>query len=504
MISSGSIEPELQLTLASPSGRWVLAAAVLGSAMASLDATVVNVALPAIGRDLQASFEGLQWVITGYTLTLASFILVGGALGDRFGRRRVFTVGTVWFAGASTICALAPSTETLVAARAFQGIGAALLTPGSLAMIQASFTEQGRGKAIGAWSAFGGAATAIGPFLGGYLVQGPGWRWVFLINVPVAAIIVAIAGRHVPESRDPHAPAHLDLSGAALGALGMAGVIYALIGTSGGASITTFITLLVGIAFLAAFVVNERRSPNAMIPSSMLQYRQFNAANIVTFALYAALSGLFFLLAIDLQVVAGFSPVMAGTALLPITGIMLVLSSPVGDLATRTGPRLPMSLGPLIAACGVLLLLRIGPNASYVADVLPAVTVFGFGIALLVAPLTIAVLGAVPAEHRRRRLGNEQCRSSHRRGAGRSGSAADCRDFGRRLPGPACLRGRVPHCLVRQRRVVGGEQPYRCVVDSRSASFHGRAPSETVLRDRRATAATRADSDCGHDFSLAL
>ncbi len=399
MISSGSIEPELQLTLASPSGRWVLAAAVLGSAMASLDATVVNVALPAIGRDLQASFEGLQWVITGYTLTLASFILVGGALGDRFGRRRVFTVGTVWFAGASTICALAPSTETLVAARAFQGIGAALLTPGSLAMIQASFTEQGRGKAIGAWSAFGGAATAIGPFLGGYLVQGPGWRWVFLINVPVAAIIVAIAGRHVPESRDPHAPAHLDLSGAALGALGMAGVIYALIGTSGGASITTFITLLVGIAFLAAFVVNERRSPNAMIPSSMLQYRQFNAANIVTFALYAALSGLFFLLAIDLQVVAGFSPVMAGTALLPITGIMLVLSSPVGDLATRTGPRLPMSLGPLIAACGVLLLLRIGPNASYVADVLPAVTVFGFGIALLVAPLTIAVLGAVPAEH---------------------------------------------------------------------------------------------------------
>ncbi|HEX8967558.1 MAG TPA: DHA2 family efflux MFS transporter permease subunit, partial [Chloroflexota bacterium] len=344
------------LRLGQASGKWVVAAAVLGSGVASLDATVVNIALPALGRDLHAGFDGLQWTITGYTLTLASLILLGGSLGDRYGRRRIFIIGTLWFAGASALCALAPSIEVLVAARALEGVGGALLTPGSLAMIQASFAEQDRGKAIGAWSGFGGVTTAIGPFLGGYLVQGPGWRWVFLINLPVAALVVAIARQRVPESRDPNAAQRLDLVGAVLGTLGLGGLTYALIGASSGWSGRTVLSLLVGLVALGAFVVNELRSANPMIPSAMFGSRQFTATNVVTFVVYAALGGLFFFLVIDLQVVAGFSPVLAGSALLPVTVIMLLLSSRAGALSDRIGPRLPMSLGPLLAAGGTLLL----------------------------------------------------------------------------------------------------------------------------------------------------
>ncbi|MBV9323522.1 MAG: MFS transporter [Chloroflexi bacterium] len=367
--------------------------------MASLDATVVNIALPALGEDLHAEFGGLQWVISGYTLTLASLILLGGSLGDRFGRRRVFVIGTLWFALASTLCAIAPTVEILVAARALQGVGGALLTPGSLAMIQASFAEDERGKAIGAWSGFGGIASAIGPFLGGYLVAGPGWRWVFLINLPVAVVVIALAQRHVPESRDSHPPAHLDLVGAGLGALGLAGVTYALIGAGEGWTAMLLAALVLGLLALAAFVVNEHRSPNPMVPPDMFRRRQFTASNVVTFLVYAALGGLFFFLVIDLQVVAGFSPILAGAALLPVTLIMLLLSSRAGALSARIGPRLPMSGGPLVAAVGVLLLLRIGPGASYVTDVLPGVTVFGLGLALIVAPLTTTVLAAAGADH---------------------------------------------------------------------------------------------------------
>jgi EmrB/QacA subfamily drug resistance transporter len=367
--------------------------------MASLDGTVVNIALPALGRDLHAGFEGLQWVVSGYTLTLASLILLGGSLGDRFGRRRIFLVGTVWFAVASALCALAPSIEVLVAMRAFEGVGAAMLTPGSLAMIQASFADKDRGKAIGAWSGFGGIATAVGPFLGGYLVEGPGWRWVFVINIPVAILVLAITRRHVPESFDPDPPKRLDVVGAVVGAIGLGGVTYGLISAGSGWSATSVIAIVVGLLSLGAFVVNEHRSPNPMIPTSMFRNRQFTAANIVTFLVYAALGGLFFFLVIDLQVVAGFSPLLAGTALLPVTAIMLVLSAPAGDLSAHIGPRLPMSLGPLIAACGVLLLRGIGPHASYALDVLPGVTLFGLGLALLVTPLTMTVMGAVPAQH---------------------------------------------------------------------------------------------------------
>jgi EmrB/QacA subfamily drug resistance transporter len=367
--------------------------------MASLDGTVVNIALPALGRDLHAGFEGLQWVISGYTLTLASLILLGGSLGDRFGRRRIFIVGTVWFGIASAFCALAPSIEMLVAARALEGVGAALLTPGSLAMIEASFAEQDRGKAIGAWSGFSGIATAIGPFVGGYLVEGPGWRWVFLINVPVAVLVAAIARRHVPESFDADAPKHLDLVGAVLGAIGLGGVTYGLIAAGSGWSTTSVAALCLGLLGLGAFAVNEHRSPNPMIPTNLFRNHQFTAANAVTFLVYGALGGLFFFLVIELQVVAGFSPVLAGSALLPVTVIMLLCSAPAGALSARIGPRLPMSLGPLIAASGVLLLRGIGPGASYVLDVLPGVTLFGLGLALLVTPLTTTVLGAVPTQH---------------------------------------------------------------------------------------------------------
>ena len=388
-----------RLRLADPAGRWLVAAAVLGSSLAAVDATVVNVALPALGSDLHAEFNGLQWTITGYTLTLAAFILLGGSLGDRYGRRRVFVLGTVWFALASALCALAPNIEVLVAARALQGVGGALLTPGSLAIIDASFIEEDRGKAIGAWSGLGGIASAIGPLLGGYLVAGPGWRWVFLINLPLAAIVVLIAQRHVPESRDPDAPSRLDLPGAVLGAVGLGGVTYALIGAGRGWSASAALTGLVGLAALVGFVVNERRSPQPMLPPGIFASRQFTAANVVTFVVYAALSGVFFFLVVDLQVVAGFSPVLAGAALLPVTLVMLLLSARAGALADRIGPRLPMTLGPWVAACGVSLLLRVGPNASYVTDVLPAVTVFGLGLALIVAPLTSTVLAAAESRH---------------------------------------------------------------------------------------------------------
>ncbi|MEP7019286.1 MAG: MFS transporter [Pseudonocardiales bacterium] len=387
------------MRLSEASGRWVLVAAVLGSGLAGIDATVVNIALPALGRDLHAGFSGLQWTINSYTLTMASLILLGGSLGDRYGRRRVFVLGVVWFALASALCALAPSIGVLIAARALQGIGGALLTPGSLAMISASFAPEDRAKAIGAWSGFGGVASAIGPFLGGYLVDGPGWRWIFVINVPLAVVVVLIARRHVPETLDPDAVPHLDLVGAALGALGLGGVTYALIAANGGWSPAVVVSALVGVAGIAGFVQTERRSPHPMLPPKIFANHQFTAANVVTFAVYAALGGVFFFLVVNLQVVAGFTPLLAGTALLPVTAIMLLLSARAGELAARIGPRLPMTLGPLVAGCGVLLMLRVGPHASYLADVLPAAIVFGLGLSLIVAPLTATVLSAAETRY---------------------------------------------------------------------------------------------------------
>jgi EmrB/QacA subfamily drug resistance transporter len=379
----------------------VLLATVLGSGIAFLDATVVNVALPTIGEELDAGISGLQWVVNAYTLTLSGFLLLGGSLGDHYGRRRVFVIGVIWFAVASLLCGIAPSAEALIAARALQGIGGALLTPGSLAIIEASFRAEDRGPAIGAWSGLGGVTAAIGPFVGGWLVQAASWRWIFLINLPLAVVVVWVAQRHVPETRDPSVGRGLDYTGAALAAVGLAGVVYAL--TDGpGLGWTSPQILLAGVAGVAAlvvFVVWERRSRHPMLPLDIFASRQFTAANLVTFVVYGALGGSLFLMPIQLQRVVGFSPLAAGVALIPITLVMLLLSARAGRLSARIGPRVPMTLGPLLVAAGFVLYTRIGPGSAYLADVLPGMLVFAFGLTLTVAPLTATVLAAAPAEH---------------------------------------------------------------------------------------------------------
>ncbi len=382
-------------------GRWVLAIAVLGSGIAFLDGTVVNVALPAIGADLGATTSQLQWMLNGYLLTLASLILLGGSLGDRIGRRTVFTLGVAWFTLASALCALAPSAEVLIGARLLQGIGGALLTPGSLAMIEASFRRADRARAIGAWSGLTGVGAALGPLLGGYLVDAVSWRAVFLINLPLGAFVVLSAPRHVPETRDPAAAAgHLDVGGAALAALGLAGTTYALIEAPGkGMSAAIVAAAVVGALALAGFLVRERRTPHPMLPLSLFANRQFSAANLVTVVVYAALGGVFFLLVAFLQIGMGWSPVAAGAASLPVTALMLTLSARSGALATAVGPRIPLTVGPLVIAAGMLLMTRISPGDSYAGSVLPAVVVFGLGLTLVVAPVTATVLAAADARH---------------------------------------------------------------------------------------------------------
>lgn len=387
--------------LSQATGRWVLAAAVVGSGMTFLDSTVVNVALPTLGRDLNASLAALQWTVNGYTLTLAALILLGGSLGDRFGRRRIFMLGTVWFAIASLLCGLAPNVVLLIVARALQGVGGALLTPGSLALIQASFARQDRARAIGVWSGLAGVAGALGPLLGGWLVDAVSWRWVFFINVPFAAAVVAIAASRVPESRDETASGRFDWTGALCAAAGLAGITYALIAATGtGAGLTvTVVTGAAGVAALVLFALVEMRGRNPMLPPSVFAERQFTAANAVTFAVYAALGGVFFFLVVDLQIEARFSALAAGASLLPVTLIMLALSERSGRLAERIGPRIPMTVGPLVCAGGLLLMTRIGASTDYLTDVLPAVLVFGLGLATTVAPLTATVLGAAEERH---------------------------------------------------------------------------------------------------------
>ncbi|MEK6252784.1 MAG: DHA2 family efflux MFS transporter permease subunit [Actinomycetota bacterium] len=381
-------------------GRWVLAVAVLGSGMAFLDGTVVNVALPDIGRDLDASTSSLQWILNGYLLTLASLILLGGSLGDRYGRRRVFVLGTGLFTAASMLCAIAPNVELLVVARLLQGIGGALLTPGSLAMIESSFRPADRARAIGAWSGLGGVATALGPLLGGYLVDAVSWRAIFLINLPLGIFVIAMASRHVPETRDPTTSGHLDFAGATLAGLGLAGTTYALIEAPGkGASPLILLAGIGGVVALVAFLLGERRNANPMMPLEIFGSRQFSAANLVTFVVYAALGGVFFLLVAFLQISLGYSPIAAGAASLPVTVLMLLLSARSGALAQRIGARIPLTAGPLVIAVGLLLMTRIDPGDSYVSTVLPAVIVFGLGLTLVVAPVTATVLAAADARH---------------------------------------------------------------------------------------------------------
>ncbi|MFF6775460.1 MFS transporter [Streptomyces sp. NPDC012637] len=389
MTDTAGAAPGLGIRLASGTGRWVVLTTVLGSGMALLDSTVVNVALPHIGEDLNADLAALQWTVNAYMLTLAGLILLGGALGDRYGRRRVFVIGVVWFAVASLLCGLAPNAGVLIAARALQGVGGALLTPGSLALIQSSFHEDDRARAVGLWSGFGGVGAAIGPFVGGWLVDGPGWRWVFLLNVPLAMICVPVALRHVPESRDEAAHGRFDVLGAVLGAAALALVTYALIAATWWPGV---LGVAVGVWFV---VVERRRGRDAMMPLSIFGSRTFTAVNLVTLCVYAAFSGFFFLAALQLQVVSGYSALAAGTALLPTTVLMLLLSAKSGELGEKTGPRLPLTVGPLLCAAGMLLMLRVGEDASYLTDVLPAMLVLGIGMTALVAPLTATVLASV-------------------------------------------------------------------------------------------------------------
>ena len=379
----------------------MLAVSVLGSGIAALDATVVNIALPAIGRDFGTGVAALQWVMNGYTLTLAAFLLIGGSLGDRFGRRKVYLIGTVWFALASAACGLAPDVTFLIITRVLQGAGAALLVPGSLAILEASFRPADRARAIGAWSGLGGIAVAAGPLVGGYLISAASWRWIFFINIPVAVMVIVLSTQHVPESRSPDAGGRTDYLGAAAMVVFLSGITFAFIEAPalGWSSPVVLTMASLGVIGLAVFLAWERRAASPMLPLSVFAQRQFAAVNAVSFIVYAALTGATFLLPVMLQVVSGYSPLGSGLALLPLTIIMLVLSGRSGQLAARIGPRLQLSAGPLVIGAGLALLTLAPSGPSYVRYVLPAVAVFGLGIAITVAPLTATAMSSAPADH---------------------------------------------------------------------------------------------------------
>ncbi|MBY8872898.1 MFS transporter [Micromonospora sp. PLK6-60] len=395
-------EPEPALRIGTAAGRGTLLAAILASGMVFLDSTVINVALPRLGAELGATVADLQWTVNGYLLMLAAFVLLGGALGDRFGRRRIFLIGVIWFAVASVLCGLAQGTGELIAARILQGAGGALLTPGSLSVLQASFHPDDRGRAIGVWAGLSGVSTALGPFLGGWLIDALSWRWIFFINLPLAVAVVLAALRWVPESRDVDVARtgrrRFDMAGAALGALGLGGITYALIDAParGLRSLPVLLSVLVGVAAAACFVwLERRRGEGAMLPTGLFASRLFSALNVFTVVVYAALGGFTFFLAVYLQNVVGWSALRTGLATVPMTVLLLVGSSRAGALAARVGPRLPLTVGPVIAAAGLLLLRGVRPGASYWTDVLPGVLLFGVGLTLVVAPLTASVLAAV-------------------------------------------------------------------------------------------------------------
>lgn len=377
-------------------GRGVVLAAVLGSGMAMLDGTVVNVALRSIGEDLHASLAQLQWISNGYLLSLASLILIGGSLGDRYGRRKIFLIGVVAFAVASGACGLAQGPTQLITARIIQGVGAALLTPGSLSMIQSAFVPEDRGPAIGAWSGLGSIAVAIGPFIGGGLLAVADWRWLFWLNLPIAVVTVLCTLRFVPESRSTRARQRFDLPGAVLGTLALAGITYALIEFEPHRT-AALVSAAAGVVLAVAFIVTERVRPNAaMVPTSLFGDRNFSAANLMTLVTYAALGGVIFFLVLQLQTVSGYTPLAAGVATLPLTIMMLLLASTGGKVGARIGPRLPMSIGPLLCAIGTAWVAFIGPHVSYWSQVLPGMIIFGLGLSTLVAPLTATVLSSAP------------------------------------------------------------------------------------------------------------
>lgn len=386
-------------------GAWILAATILGSSMAYIDGTVVNVALPVLQKDFGARIDQVQWVVEAYTLLVASLVLVGGTLGDRYGRRRIYALGIAIYAIASLWCGLAPDIGQLVAARALQGIGGALLVPGSLAIITAFFPESERGRAIGTWSGLSAVSTAIGPLLGGWLVDNISWRGVFFINIPIAAVILLILFRHVPESSDDTAPRQLDWAGAVLVATGLGALVFGLIE----ANRLTFShplipsALAAGALLLGAFIIVERRSPAPMLPLQLFTSRTFTGANLLTLFLYAALNGMFFFLGFNLIQVQGYSATATGAALLPFIVLLSTLSRWAGNLATVFGPRLLLAAGPTVCAAGYGLFLLSGAghggDGSYWTEFFPAIMVVGLGMALAVAPLTYTVMSSVSERH---------------------------------------------------------------------------------------------------------
>src|SRR5271156_2697229 len=385
--------------LVAAAGRWVLAVAVLGDAMILLEATVVNVALPTIGRDLGAGVAGLQWTLNSYVLTLAALVLVGGALSDICGRRRMFILGVVFFVAASALCAAAPTIGLLILARFIQGIGGALLTPGSLAIIEAVFHPDDRTRAIGAWAGLGAVAGAIGPTVGGYLTDAVSWRAVFLINLPLGVFVAVAAVRHVPETRDPTRAGGLDLRGAALATLAIAGVCFALTEASGGLTPAVIAASAVGLAAAAAFVAVERRARHPMLPLELFRSRQFASANVLALVAYAAFGGVIFLFVAFLQVSLGYSALQAGAATLPITLLLLTLSTPSGAIAQRIGPRIPLTVGAVLAGAGLLLMAQLHPGDRYLSAVSPSLIVFGVGLGVLITPITATVLASVDSRH---------------------------------------------------------------------------------------------------------
>lgn len=394
-------QPEDRIAFGTARARWVLAATALGSGMAFLDGTVVNVALPAMGEDLGADIAGLQWIVNGYMLMLASLILLSGSLGDRLGRRRTFVAGVIWFALASLVCAVAPNLEVMIAGRILQGIGGALLTPGSLAILQTSFRPSDRAKAVGLWSGLTSVAAAVGPFVGGSLVDNGSWRLIFVINLPIAAVTVLVTLRHVPETRDEKTSGKLDVAGAVLATVGLAGLTFGLIsaGDRGFGDALVLVSLAIGVVGLAAFVQVERRSSHPMLPPGIFSSLRFTGANLVTVVVYGALGTATFLLVVYLQTGLGYEALTAGAALLPMTVLMLGLSGSAGALSEKIGARIPMTVGPLFMAGGFLLMMNVEPGAKYPTDVLPSVVVLGIGLVCTVAPLTATVLSSVEDHH---------------------------------------------------------------------------------------------------------
>jgi len=386
------------IALRSRQGRLTLVTVTLGSGIAILDGSVVNIALRTIGSDLGAGLADLQWVLNGYMLSLASLILVGGALGDRFGRRRMYLVGVAGFAVTSALCAFAQSPMQLITFRVLQGVAAAVLTPGSLAIIESGFRSEDRPAAIGTWAGVSGVASAIGPLVGGFLLEHGGWRWIFAINVPLCLLVIWL-GRHVPDSCDEaDERGRFDYPGAVVGVAALAALTCALTFWRDWPVAVVVVCSVGAVLLIAAFVVLERR-PHAMAPVALFSSRVFAAANMMTFLVYGALGAVFFLLVLQLQVTAGYKPLAAGLAIVPATVLMLLFSSRAAVIAARTGPRVPMTIGPLVCSVGVVLLSFVDRDASYFVHVFPGMLVFSIGLVMLVSPLTAAVLKAAPDEH---------------------------------------------------------------------------------------------------------